>query len=224
MRASADDTARCPGLTFSPLSISSLPPAAVTTRSACRAGSTRSTWPLASWPRSSTPARSPAGCCSPRAATAARPSARPARPSTSGTPASSFAPGSWAAKSVPESIAEHPCVFATLTAPSFGPVHARRMRGKTVLPCRPRRDPHARRCPHGRDISCARRHNPDDPRLGRPLCGDCYDYDAAVLFNAHAGRPVAPVHHLPAPPPRPPRRAHPRPAAPPARHPLRQSR
>ena len=89
-------------------------------------------------------------------------------------------------KDVPETIAEHPCVFATLTAPSFGPVHARRMRGKTVLPCRPRRDPHARRCPHGRDISCARRHNPDDPRLGRPLCGDCYDYDAAVLFNAHA--------------------------------------
>jgi len=26
-------------------------------------------------------------------------------------------------KGVPESIAAHPCVFATLTAPSFGPVH-----------------------------------------------------------------------------------------------------
>ena len=28
----------------------------------------------------------------------------------------------------------------------------------------------------------------NDPRLGRALCGDCYDYTAAVLFNAHAGQ------------------------------------
>src|SRR5262249_57862239 len=35
-------------------------------------------------------------------------------------------------KGVPETIAGHPCVFATFTAPSFGPVHARRTRGKTV--------------------------------------------------------------------------------------------
>ena len=90
-------------------------------------------------------------------------------------------------KGVPESIATHPCVFATLTAPSFGPVHSRRLRGRTVLPCRPRRDAHARRCPHGHDISCPTRHVEDDPRLGRPLCADCYDYQAAVLFNAHAG-------------------------------------
>jgi hypothetical protein len=60
-------------------------------------------------------------------------------------------------KSIPETITAHPCVFATLTAPSFGPVHARRMRGKTVLPCRPRRDANARRCPHLRsaDVSLA---------------------------------------------------------------------
>ena len=90
-------------------------------------------------------------------------------------------------KGIPESIATHPCVFATLTAPSFGPVHARRMRGKTVLPCRPRRDAKARRCPHGRDISCPTRHVEDDPRLGQPMCPDCYDYQAAVLFNAYAG-------------------------------------
>jgi hypothetical protein len=90
-------------------------------------------------------------------------------------------------KGIPETIAEHPCVFATLTAPSFGPVHARRMRGKTVLPCRPRRDARSRRCPHGRDISCPVRHMDEDPRLGQPMCGDCYDYTAAVLFNAHAG-------------------------------------
>ena len=90
-------------------------------------------------------------------------------------------------KGIPETITAHPCVFATLTAPSFGPVHSRRMRGKTVLPCRPRRDAKARRCPHGHDISCPTRHAEDDPRLGQPMCPDCYDYTAAVLFNAYAG-------------------------------------
>jgi hypothetical protein len=89
-------------------------------------------------------------------------------------------------KGIPETIAGHPCVFATLTAPSFGPVHSRRMRGKTVLPCRPRRDAKARRCPHGRDISCPTRHLETDPRLGQPMCPACYDYQAAVLFNACA--------------------------------------
>jgi hypothetical protein len=89
-------------------------------------------------------------------------------------------------KGIPDTITAHPCVFATLTAPSFGPVHSRRMRGKTVLPCRPRRDANARRCPHGRDISCPTRHAETDPRLGQPMCPDCYDYTTAVLFNAHA--------------------------------------
>ena len=89
-------------------------------------------------------------------------------------------------KGIPATITAHPCVFATLTAPSFGPVHSRRMRGKTVLPCRPRRDAKARRCPHGRDISCPTRHLEADSRLGQPMCGDCYDYQAAVLFNACA--------------------------------------
>lgn len=70
-------------------------------------------------------------------------------------------------KGIPATITAHPCVFATLTAPSFGPVHARRLRGKTVLPCRPRRDANARSCPHGRDISCPTRHAEADPR-GRP--------------------------------------------------------
>ena len=89
-------------------------------------------------------------------------------------------------KGIPETITAHPCVFATLTAPSFGPVHSRRMRGKTVLPCRPRRDAKARRCPHGRDISCPTRHVEADPRLGQPMCPACYDYELAVLFNAYA--------------------------------------
>ncbi len=90
-------------------------------------------------------------------------------------------------KGIPETVASHPCVFATFTAPSFGPVHARRERGGQVLPCRPRRDARKRTCPHGRDISCPARHHEDDARLGRPMCPDCYDYQSAVVFNASAG-------------------------------------
>jgi hypothetical protein len=90
-------------------------------------------------------------------------------------------------KGIPESVATHPCVFTTLTAPGFGPVHAIRTgrRGRR-LACRPRRDAHQRRCPHGRDLSCARHHHEDDPRLGTPICPDCYDYAGHVLFNALA--------------------------------------
>jgi hypothetical protein len=90
-------------------------------------------------------------------------------------------------KGIPDTIATHPCVFATLTAPGFGPVHTSRTdRRGHQLPCRPRRDATQRRCPHGRDISCPRRHQPDDPRLGQPMCPDCYDYTGHVLFNACA--------------------------------------
>lgn len=89
-------------------------------------------------------------------------------------------------KGVPASVAEHPCVFATLTAPSFGPVHSRREVNGQVLLCRPRRDASKRVCPHGRDVSCNVRHSPEDPRPGRPLCADCYDYESAVIFNAAA--------------------------------------
>jgi hypothetical protein len=89
-------------------------------------------------------------------------------------------------KGMPESVAIHPCVFATFTAPSFGPVHTRAETtdGKAAR-CRPRRK--ASTCPHGRKISCGQRHAEDDPCLGRPLCPDCYDYNAAVVWNAHAG-------------------------------------
>ena len=69
-------------------------------------------------------------------------------------------------KGVPESVAEHPQVFATLTAPSFGPVHTRRDDG--------------RRC------RCGRRHEVDDPMLGSAIDPGTYDYDGAVLWNWHA--------------------------------------
>ena len=88
-------------------------------------------------------------------------------------------------KGVPESVAVHPCVFATFTAPSFGPVHTRVVTtGGKVSRCRPRRK--ANYCPHGRRLSCGQRHKEDDACLGKPLCPDCYDYAAAVVWNAHA--------------------------------------
>jgi hypothetical protein len=88
-------------------------------------------------------------------------------------------------KGVSESVATHPCVFATFTAPSFGPVHTRvSTDGGRVARCRPRRK--ASYCPHGRRLSCGQRHKETDACLGRPLCPDCYDYSAAVVWNAHA--------------------------------------
>jgi hypothetical protein len=85
-------------------------------------------------------------------------------------------------KGVPETVTAHPALFVTLTAPSFGAVHVRREKNGRVQPCHARRD--AGTCAHGREVSCTTRHSPDDPRLGEPLCLDCYDYTGSVLFNA----------------------------------------
>ncbi len=75
-------------------------------------------------------------------------------------------------------------MFVTLTAPSFGSVHARREKGRRVLACRPRRK--SKTCPHGIRLSCLEKHAGEDDRLGEPVCPDCYDYAGAVLFNACA--------------------------------------
>lgn len=89
-------------------------------------------------------------------------------------------------RDMPDTIARHPAVFVTLTAPSFGPVHGRRLsRTGRVLPCRPRREVDT--CPHGVDLACHDRHTSNDPRLGAPLCPDCYDHDAHVVWNSCAG-------------------------------------
>jgi hypothetical protein len=87
-------------------------------------------------------------------------------------------------KGVPETIAEHPRLFVTFTAPSFGPVHTRKAQGRLVLPCHPYRQ--GARCPHGTRDGCWHRHGEDDPRLGKPLCPSCYDAEAQVLWNALA--------------------------------------
>ncbi|MFC4592406.1 replication initiator [Sphaerisporangium corydalis] len=87
-------------------------------------------------------------------------------------------------KGVPTTVSTHPCLFVTLTAPSFGTVHTRRERNGKPLPCHPRRD--AQTCPHGRVMSCTARHGADEERLGEPLCPDCYSYTGSVFFNALA--------------------------------------
>ncbi|WP_449350902.1 replication initiator protein RepSA [Streptomyces shaanxiensis] len=71
------------------------------------------------------------------------------------------------AKGTPHTIRDHPRVFATLTAPSFGRVHNRPDTGR----CRCR---------------CGVRHPEDAPELGTPLDPATYDYAGAVLWNNHA--------------------------------------
>ncbi|MFC4468854.1 replication initiator protein RepSA [Streptomyces xiangluensis] len=67
---------------------------------------------------------------------------------------------------IPATVRERPRVFATFTAPSFGPVHNR---------------------PGNRPCRCGIRHAEDDPVLGTALDPSTYDYAGAVLFNNHAG-------------------------------------
>ncbi|MEW2356541.1 replication initiator [Spirillospora sp. NPDC029432] len=89
-------------------------------------------------------------------------------------------------KGVADAVREHPRVFATLTAPSFGAVHARRERGGKAVACRPRRDRGV--CAHGTAEHCGARHATDDAPVGQPICAECYDYVGAVLWQAHAGK------------------------------------
>jgi Replication initiator protein, pSAM2 len=81
-------------------------------------------------------------------------------------------------KDVPASVAVHPRVFATLTAPSFGPVHSRVVNSDRVQRCYPRGKTGG--------PSCVAKHAEDDPLLGQPIDSDSYDYTGAVLWNAHA--------------------------------------
>jgi hypothetical protein len=85
-------------------------------------------------------------------------------------------------KGIPDTVTGHPAVFATLTAPSFGVVHAHVL-GPDGQPlrCHPRRDRPV--CEHGVPMSCSRVHGPDDRCLGEPLCHECFDYEGAVIWN-----------------------------------------
>ncbi|MFC8130535.1 replication initiator protein RepSA [Streptomyces sp. NPDC057302] len=68
-------------------------------------------------------------------------------------------------KGTPHTVRDHPRVFATLTAPSFGAVHNR---------------------PGNRACRCGQRHGEDAPDLGTALDPATYDYAGAVLWNNHA--------------------------------------
>ncbi|MFE9168847.1 replication initiator [Streptomyces kebangsaanensis] len=83
-------------------------------------------------------------------------------------------------KNIPATVRHRPRLFVTLTAPSFGPVH------RSGELCRPRRD--SGTCEHGRPLGCGAVHAPDAPAVGQPLCVDCYDYTAHVLWHAHASQ------------------------------------
>jgi hypothetical protein len=97
-------------------------------------------------------------------------------------------------KGVPATVATHPAVFVTLTAPSFGTVHNRIVRKHTCADrrrCDCRAEPcHARRdtgiCVHEQPAVCWARHETGDPLLGQPLCLDCYDHLHQVVWNLAA--------------------------------------
>ncbi|MBD0736155.1 plasmid replication initiator protein [Streptomyces sp. CBMA29] len=83
-------------------------------------------------------------------------------------------------KGTPTRVVEHPRLFVTLTAPSFGAVHR-----AGPERCRPRRD--GGECEHGRPGDCGKVHADGDRLIGQPLCRECYDYPAHALWHAHAG-------------------------------------
>ncbi|WP_037317211.1 replication initiator [Amycolatopsis orientalis] len=74
-------------------------------------------------------------------------------------------------KAIPESVADKPRLFVTLTAPSFGAVHGRRTtRTGRRIPC-----------------GCGENHHEADPRVGTAIAPESYDYRGAVLWQGHTG-------------------------------------
>jgi hypothetical protein len=89
---------------------------------------------------------------------------------------------------------QHIAVFLTATAPSFGPVHRRVVKAHAA-DCRTKHGctcraalcrPFGKPCPHGVAMRCTARHKTTDPALGTPLCLDCYDHAAQVVWNHEA--------------------------------------
>jgi hypothetical protein len=89
------------------------------------------------------------------------------------------------ARGVSTAVASHPLVFATFTAPSFGAVHRRIVDAGGVRRCRSGGESEI--CEHGVSLRCLARHAEDDPQIGQAICPDCYDYEAAALWNANLG-------------------------------------
>ena len=76
-------------------------------------------------------------------------------------------------KGIDAAVAERPRWFVTLTPPSFGAVHSRLTGpgGRLRRPC-----------------ACGEWHSEHDTRLGGAVDTGTYDYEAAVLWQAHAGQ------------------------------------
>jgi len=91
-------------------------------------------------------------------------------------------------KGTPEEVRTHPRLFVTLTAPSFGAVHTVTSRGACVGRARSGPRESGPTCRHGRSRTCRVHHLENSPELGRPLCIECFDYEGAVLWNAHASK------------------------------------
>ena len=161
-------------------------PATATTRSASPAGSSTPTARPARSDRSTTASREPDGVLL-KACGTRRESRCPSCAATYRADAYQLlAAGLKGGKGVPETVAAHPRLFVTFTAPSFGRVHSRKAQGRLVLPCHPYRQ--GARCPHGGRAGCWHRHDEDDPRLGEPLCPSCYDAQAPGAVE-RPGRP-----------------------------------
>src|SRR4051794_29881115 len=94
-------------------------------------------------------------------------------------------------KTVPASVADNPLVFATLTAPSFGPVHGRRDHNGL---CHPRSGT-LRVCAHGRPTGCAVRHGEDDPRVGAAAVPGLLRLRLPRALAVVVAGPVEAVHH-----------------------------
>ena len=84
-------------------------------------------------------------------------------------------------KTVPETVADNPLVFATLTPPSFGHVHAAGSNGAGGRRCRPRDK--TKVCQHGARIGCMQVHDDADPVVGQPICAHCYDYESHIIWQ-----------------------------------------
>jgi hypothetical protein len=89
---------------------------------------------------------------------------------------------------MPATVAEHPQVFVTLTAPSFGAVHTSgdNKHGTLGRRCHARGSRGFAHCKHGKPLWCNTIHSEIDAYVGQPLCEDCYDYTGHVLFAWHA--------------------------------------
>ena len=110
-------------------------------------------------------------------------------------------------KDVPDTVAAHPLVFATLTAPSFGPVHTAKKPGRPgTRRCRPRTGDRRQLCPHGRPLWCMTIHDhADRPGRSAAVCRLLRLPGPSGLAVVGPGT-VAAVHHRPAPAARPPPR------------------